>query len=82
MKNISFSKVFKNLYVTINYDSWNDKHPIAKIDNVIGPVDVIDNFYEYQLYCKSLNASIQKFKKDASNALESKSHEGILELVK
>ena len=82
MKNMSFSKVFKNLYVTINFDSWDDKHPRAKLDNVIGPVDVLDNFYEYQLYCKSLNASIQKFQKDTSKALESKCHDGIIELVK
>jgi len=82
MKNVSFSKVFQNLYVTINYDGWDDKHPRAKLDNVIGPVDVLDNFYEYQLYCKSLNASIQKFKKDTLNAIESKCHEGIIELVK
>lgn len=82
MKNVTFSKVFQNLYVTINYDSWDDKHPRAKLDNVIGPVDVLDNFYEYQLYCKSLNASIQKFKKDTSNAIGSKCHEGIIELVK
>jgi exoribonuclease R len=82
IKNMGFSKVFKNLYVTIVFDQWEDKHPRAKLDNVIGPVDVIDNFYEYQLYCKSLNASIQKFQKDTSKALESKCHEGILDLVK
>ena len=82
IKNMGFSKVFKNLYVTINYDNWDDKHPRAKLDNVIGPVDVLDNFYEYQLYCKSLNASIQKFQKDTSKALESKCHDGIIEIVK
>jgi len=82
MKNIHFSKVFKNIYVTINFDSWDDKHPRAKLDNVIGPIDVLDNFYEYQLYCKSLNASIQKFQKDTSKALESKCHDGIINIVK
>jgi exoribonuclease R len=82
IKNMGFSKVFKNLYVTFSFEEWNDKHPKAKIDNVIGPVDVLDNFYEYQLFCKSLNASIQKFQKDTSKALESKSHEGIIEIVK
>jgi len=82
IKNMGFSKVFKNLYVTINYDNWDDKHPRAKLDNVIGPVDVLDNFYEYQLYCKSLNASIQKFQKDTSKALESKCHDGIIDIVK
>ena len=82
IKNMSFSKVFKNLYITFTFDQWEDKHPRAKLDNVIGPVDVLDNFYEYQLYCKSLNASIQKFQKDTSRALESKSHEGVIETIK
>jgi exoribonuclease R len=82
IKNMGFSKVFKNLYVTIVFDQWEDKHPRAKLDNVIGPVDVLDNFYEYQLYCKSLNASIQKFQKDTSKALESKCHDGIIDIVK
>lgn len=82
MKAIGFSKVFKNLYVTISFDNWNDKHPIGKLDNVIGPVDVLDNFYEYQLYCKSLNASIQKFQKDTTKALESKCPDSIMESIK
>ena len=81
IKSMGFSKVFKNLYVTINYREWNDKHPIAKLDNVIGPVDIINNFYEYQLYCKCLNTSIQKFQKDAFKSLESKSYDEILETI-
>jgi len=82
IKNMGFSKVFKNLYVTFTFDEWTDKHPRAKLDNVIGPIDVVDNFYEYQLFCKSLNASIQKFQKDTSRALEIKSHEGVIETIK
>jgi exoribonuclease R len=82
IKNMGFSKVLKNLYVTIIFDKWEDKHPRAKIDNVIGPIDVLDNFYEYQLYCKSLNASIQKFQKDTSKALESKCNDSIIDIVK
>jgi len=81
MKSMGFSKVFKNLYVTINYREWNDKHPIAKLDNVIGPVDIINNFYEYQLYCKSLNSSIQKFQKDTIKTLENKCQDKLLENI-
>jgi len=82
MKTLGFSKVLKNLYVTISFDNWDDKHPIGKLDNVIGNVDVLDNFYEYQLYCKSLNASIQKFQKDTTKALESKCPDGIVDTIK
>lgn len=78
MKHVGFSKVFKNLYVTFIFDCWEDKHPRAKLENVIGPVDILDNFYEYQLYCKSLNASIQKLQKDANKALADNPHEMII----
>jgi exoribonuclease R len=82
IKHIGFSKMIKNLYVTFTFDEWDNKHPIGKLNNVIGPVDILDNFYEYQLYCKSLNASIQKFQKDTSKALENKSHEGVINSLK
>ena len=66
IKTLGFSKVLKNMYVTFSFNEWNDKHPYGILSNVIGTVDIIDNFYEYQLYCKSLNASIQKFQKDTT----------------
>ena len=82
IKNIGFSKVFVNLYVTFSYVEWNDKHPLGILNQLIGPVDVLDNFYEYQLYCKSLNASIQKFQKDTTIALQDKSsHETFIESI-
>jgi exoribonuclease R len=69
IKKMEFSKVFKNLYVTIKFVNWDDKHPHGVLSQSIGPVDVLDNFYEYQLYCKSLNASIQKFNKETDKAI-------------
>jgi exoribonuclease R len=70
IKHLGFSKVFTNHYVTIRFKEWEDKHPHAVLSQNIGPVDVIDNFYEYQLYCKSLNTSMQKFNKAASKAVK------------
>jgi len=75
IKQMGFSKVFNNLYVTIRYKQWDDKHPHANLSQIIGPVDVLDNFYEYQLYCKSLNASITKFNKDTNKAIQTKASE-------
>ena len=72
IKQMGFSKVFTNMYVTIHYKEWNDKHPHANLSQTIGSVNVLDNFYEYQLYCKSLNTSIQKFNKAASKAVNEK----------
>ena len=49
---------------TKNGSSGSNSKPIGQIVQNIGPVDILDNFYEYQLYCKSLNSSIQKLTKD------------------
>ena len=75
IKLMEFSKVFTNMYVTIHYKHWEDKHPIGILSQTIGPVNMLDNFYEYQLYCKSLNASIQKFSKDTNKAIQTKPSE-------
>ena len=77
IKKLGFSKSYSNIYVTIRYEEWNDKHPHGIINQIIGPVDILDNFYEYQLYCKSLNASMQKFNKDTIKALKEKANTSI-----
>lgn len=70
IKQMGFSKVLSNLYVTIHYKEWDNKHPHAILSQTIGPINIINNFYEYQLYCKSLNTSIQKFNKAATKAVK------------
>lgn len=82
VKNMGFSKVFVNLYVTFTYSSWDGKHPIGCLTNVIGPVDILDNFYEYQLYCKSLHSSIQKFTKDTSKSIKIQTEHITMENIK
>ena len=66
VKHLGFSKVMVNQYITFKYDSWTSKHPVARMTSVIGNVDTLQNFYEYQLYCKSLHSSIQTFNKVTS----------------
>lgn len=73
IKGSSFSKNFKNKYVNFKFKSWDAKHPIGELTQIIGDVDKLDNFYEYQLYCKSLNISIQNFTKDTLKILKMKS---------
>jgi exoribonuclease R len=57
-KKIGFSKKYTNLYITFEFFEWSTKHPIGKITQNLGNVDYLNNFYEYQLYCKNLNHSI------------------------
>ena len=58
-----------NLYITFSYTEWTD-NPYGIIDQIIGSVDILNNFYEYKLYCKTLNSSIQQFQTDTDNALK------------
>jgi exoribonuclease R len=82
-KHVGFSKVFSNLYVTIRFTDWQDNQIKAVISQTIGPVDVLYNFYEYQLYCKSLNSSIQKFTKDTQRAIgfQTLAHDAFIESI-
>jgi len=82
IKQLGFVKVFINLYVTFSFNEWKDKHPHGVLHNVIGPVDSLDNFYEYQLYCKSLNVSLQKFQKDTSKTIQNKGQQVFIENIK
>lgn len=69
IKHLGFSKVFGNQYVTIQFVNWDNKHPLGVLTNAIGPVDVPENFYEYQLFCKGLNMSLNKFNKAVNKSL-------------
>lgn len=71
-KKIKFNKNPTNIYVTFEFTSWNNKHPIGRLTNSLGFVNNLSSFYEYQLYCKSLNSSIQNFTKAAASALKKK----------
>lgn len=81
IKELGFSKVLTNLYVTIKMTNWDNNHPQGMLTNVIGSVDKLDCFYEYQLYCKSLNASIQKFTKATTSALKNTTHDNIINKI-
>ena len=81
LKQVGFSKNFINLYVTFQYVDWTDKHPHGQLNHVIGSVVQLDNFYEYQLFCKSLNASIQKFHKDTMKSIHNKPHDAFIENI-
>lgn len=78
IKHIGFSKKSVNLYVTFSYVEWTEKHPHGQLNQTIGPVDILCNFYEYQLHCKQLNISIQKFQKNTIDSLKNTIPENIL----
>ena len=78
---IGFKKRLFNKYIVFKFNHWNEKHPRATIVQVLGDVTQLANFYEYQLYCKSLYASIQNFNKKTMRALKQKSEDEFIENI-
>ena len=66
----NFNKAYKNKYVIIYFRHWDNKHPSGYIDQNLGEINNLSSFYQYQLYCRSLNASIQNFTKNARKELK------------
>jgi len=73
----SFNKKQTNKYVVFEFVSWNLKHPEGKLILTIGDVDLIENFFEYQLYCKNLNISINNFNKSMKNIMKTRNDKDI-----
>ena len=78
---IRFNKRLFNKYIVFKFNHWDEKHPRATIVQVLGDVIDLANFYEYQLYCKSLYASIQNFNRKTMRALKKKSEEEFIESI-
>uniref|UniRef100_A0A6C0JP21 RNB domain-containing protein n=1 Tax=viral metagenome TaxID=1070528 RepID=A0A6C0JP21_9ZZZZ len=76
-----FSKVQKNKYVVFRFDNWDDKHPHGIITETIGDVDVLEHFYEYQLYSNSLHISITEFTNKARSVLNKKSTDEFVQQI-
>jgi exoribonuclease R len=81
IKKVGFEKKNYNKYVLIKFEHWEQKHPFGIIKQVIGNVNQLEYFYEYQLYCKCLQTSIQNFTKQTKNALKVKSQEECFEFI-
>lgn len=72
IKDLPFSKIIPNMFVIIRFFEWTNKHPIGKIHQTIGAVDILENYYEYNLYCRKINASVSSFQKTINQNLKLK----------
>ena len=70
VKKMGFEKKINNKFALIKFEHWNNKHPFGIVQNILGDVDKLECFYEYQLYCKSIHTSIQKFTKEAKKSIK------------
>ena len=80
-KKYSFQKHISKLYITFEFLNWEHLAPYGQITQVIGPVNELNNFYEYLLYTKSLNCSIQKFTKDAIRKIKNRTNDEIIKEI-
>lgn len=77
----NFDKSIKKLYITFTFDNWDNDLPKGSMKQNFGSIEVMNNYYEYILYCKSLNVSIQKFTKSARTKLENTSAEQVIQNI-
>lgn len=78
---MGFFKSNENKYVIFKYENWNDKHPRGIILETLGDVSVLNVFYEYQLYCKSLHASLADFTKKTRETLNKASMDEYIQRI-
>ena len=76
-----FSKKYSNKYVVFEYFNWDSKHPIGKLTQVIGDVNVENNYYEYVLHSKCLNSSISYFNQSMNDRLKQNSVEQYFDTI-
>ncbi len=67
-KQSSFSKAVLNKYILFKYNNWETKHPVGTLNNVIGDINNLSAFYEYQLHCKDLVKPFKEFTQAVNRA--------------
>ncbi len=78
---IKFLKNQVNKYIVFRFINWNNKHPKGQIQQTIGDVTELSNYYEYQIYCKNLYHSIANFKKKTKEKLKKHNEEYYTKLI-
>ena len=78
---VGFSKTQKNKYVLFKFDNWHDQHPHGILMDTLGDVDKLETFYEYQLHCKSLHASLSAFTNTARDRLRETSDQEYIKRI-
>jgi len=75
LKNIGFNKNISNRYILFKFTDWTDKHPYGIMTNMLGEINNLPSFYEYQLYCKNLAISIKDFIKAVNKSMKQNANE-------
>jgi exoribonuclease R len=79
---LSFSKAFKNKYVTFSFRQWEGKHPTGIIRETLGDVDDHKAFQEYQLHAKNIHFSTTKMSRHLRDQIKDKHCPDFVEEIK
>ena len=58
-------------YVTFQFKHWNLQQPVGTLTQNFGSIDVLEHSYDYLMYCKSLQGSLQLMQKEALKLIPS-----------
>lgn len=72
IKSNGFNKNILNKFVIFKFKDWLEKHPNGLLINVLGDINELTAYYEYQLYCKNLCISIKEFTNEVSKKMKNK----------
>jgi exoribonuclease R len=78
---LGFQKQQKNKYIVFRFDHWTHQHPEGVIMETIGDTDQLSNFYEYQLYCKSLHISLTDFTNKTREQLQKTTQDEFIQQI-
>ena len=60
-KSVGFSKKKINLYILFSIKEWVTKHPTGIMVDVIGEVNKLENYYQYEVHSKQLFETAKEF---------------------
>ena len=77
----AFHKAYTNKYILFRFDHWTSTHPNGILTEVLGDVDQLHAFYEYQLYSTHLNGSIKEITTKVQNYTKKQSMNSYMDNV-
>ena len=78
MKKYSFQKHISKLYITFEFLNWEHLVPYGQITQVIGPVNELNNFYEYLASIQKSKLFNTKITKDTIRKIKNRTNDEII----
>ena len=80
-KTTSFEKNKYNKFILFKFKNWSNKHPFGELITVLGNINDLSAYYEYQLYCKNLCISIKEFTNEVNRKMRNKDQKNFINTI-